>query len=219
VGCQSFCSHAKEFIMATKKDRPVKFPLRTAQNRWAPFQQWLRFAQGAARQSTVRDLHAVVPVPRFRSDLNRIGSLLVVAAFAAILFTGCSSGNVQSRSSSSYHAQTRVGSRGNGRGTQGSPLGSSRIVASWYGPGYKGHRTANGEGFDPNGFTAASKTLPLGSIVRVTNLQNGRWVDVRINDRGPVAPGRSLDLSSAAAQRIGLTKSGLARVRVTRISD
>jgi len=203
--------------MHTKKDRPLKFPLRTAQNRWASFQQCPHFAQGAARQSTVRDLHVAVPVPRFRSDLNRIGGLLVVAAFAALVFAGCTSGNVQSRSSSSYHAQTRVGSRGNGRGTQASPLGSSRIVASWYGPGYKGHRTANGEGFDPNGFTAASKTLPLGSTVRVTNLQNGRWVDVRINDRGPVAPGRSLDLSSVAAQKIGLTKSGLARVRVTRI--
>jgi rare lipoprotein A len=205
--------------MATRKDRPVNFPLRTAQDRRAPFQQSPRFAQGAARPSTVRDFHAGMPVPRFRSDLNRIGGLLVVATFAAIVFTGCSSGNVQSRTSSSYHAQTRVGSRGNGRGTQGSPLGPSRIVASWYGPGYEGHRTANGEGFNPNGFTAASKTLPLGSIVRVTNLQNGRWVDVRINDRGPVAPGRSIDLSSAAAQRIGLTKSGVARVRVTRISE
>jgi hypothetical protein len=217
LGCQSFCSHAREFIMATRKDRSVKFPLRTAQDRWAPFRPCPRCAQGAARQSTVRDLHPVVPVPRFRADLNRIGSLLIVATFAAIVFTGCSSGNVQSHTSSSYHAQTRVGSRGNGRGAEGSPLGSSRIVASWYGPGYEGRRTANGEGFDPNGLTAASKTLPLGSIVRVTNLQNGRWVDVRINDRGPVAPGRSIDLSSAAAQRIGLTKSGVARVKVTRI--
>jgi rare lipoprotein A len=55
--------------------------------------------------------------------------------------------------------------------------------------------------------------------VRVTNLRNGRWVDVRINDRGPVEPGRGIDLSSAAADRIGLTKSGVARVRVTLISD
>jgi rare lipoprotein A (peptidoglycan hydrolase) len=203
--------------MKTTKNRPVKFPLTMAQNQWKPSHLSPPSIQGARGQSAVSDLHAVVPAGRY---LNQIGSSLVVfATLTAIVLAGCSSGNVQPRTSSNYHSRARVGSRGKAWTPGEPPLGSSRIVASWYGPGYKGRRTANGEDFDPSGFTAASKTLPIGSIVRVTNLQNGRWVDVRINDRGPVAPGRSIDLSTAAAQSIGLTKSGVARVKVTRISD
>jgi hypothetical protein len=210
--------HLKD-VMTTTKNGPVKFPYTMVQNQRKPSLLSRRSIQGARGQSAVRDLHTVVPAGRCRSYLNQIGSSLVVfATLTAIVLAGCSSGNVQSRTSSNYHSQTRVGSRGKAW-TGEPPLGSSRIVASWYGPGYKGRRTANGEGFDPSGFTAASKTLPIGSIVRVTNLQNGRWVNVRINDRGPMTPGRSIDLSTAAAQRIGLTKSGVARVKVTRISD
>jgi rare lipoprotein A len=92
------------------------------------------------------------------------------------------------------------------------------VTASWYGPGLSGHRTSSGERFDPNRLTAASPTLPLGSVVRVTNLSNGRSVNVRINDRGPFVRGRSLDLSHRAAQKIGLTRNGVGRVKVTRVS-
>jgi rare lipoprotein A (peptidoglycan hydrolase) len=205
--------------MKTTKNRPVKFSLTVAQNQLKPSQLSPRSIQGARGQSAVCGLRSVVRAGRCRSYLNHIGSSLVVlATLAAIVLAGCSSGNVQPRTFSNYHSQSRVGSRGRSW-TRGEPPLSSRIVASWYGPGYKGRRTANGEDFDPRGFTAASKTLPMGSIVRVTNLQNGRWVNVRINDRGPVAPGRSIDLSTAAAQSIGLAKSGVARVKVTRISD
>ena len=92
----------------------------------------------------------------------------------------------------------------------------ARIVkASWYGAGLSGHRTASGERFDPNRMTAASKTLPIGSVVHVTNLENGRSVTVRINDRGPYTRGRSLDLSHRAAREIGLTGTGVGRVMVT----
>ena len=95
-------------------------------------------------------------------------------------------------------------------------LGSTRIVtASWYGPGYIEKTTASGERFDPNRLTVASKTLPLGSVVRVTNLRNGRSIKVEVNDRGPRVRSRSLDLSPAAAQRIGLSDPGVARVKVT----
>jgi rare lipoprotein A len=93
------------------------------------------------------------------------------------------------------------------------------VTSSWYGPGYDGHRTASGERFDPNGLTAASKTLPLGSSVRVTNLKDGHSAQVKINDRGPAVRGRSLDLSPAAARKIGLTKGGVARVSITPVSD
>jgi rare lipoprotein A (peptidoglycan hydrolase) len=93
------------------------------------------------------------------------------------------------------------------------PMGT--VKASWYGAHFRGHRTASGERFDPNRMTAASTTLPLGSVVDVTNLENGRSVTVRINDRGPYVRGRSLDLSHRAARAIGMTKCGVARVKVT----
>jgi rare lipoprotein A len=91
-------------------------------------------------------------------------------------------------------------------------------TASWYGPGFNGRRTATGEVFHQNELTAASKTLPLGSHAKVTNMGNGRSVVVRINDRGPYVSGRSLDLSRAAAQRIGLINDGVATVRVTPVA-
>ena len=86
-------------------------------------------------------------------------------------------------------------------------------VASWYGPGFAGRRTSTGEIYNPEGLTAASTTLPLGSHVRVVNPDTGRSVVVRINDRGPYVRGRSLDLSHGAAQQIGLTGKGVGRVR------
>ena len=87
-------------------------------------------------------------------------------------------------------------------------------VASWY--SYPSHtrRTATGEWYDPGQLTAAHKTLPLPCEVEVTNLQNGRKVRVRVNDRGPYADGRIIDLSKAAAERLGFTRAGTAHVRV-----
>lgn len=87
-------------------------------------------------------------------------------------------------------------------------------VASWYGPGFHGRRTASGERFDQNDLTAAHRNLPLGSEVRVTNLENGRTVTVEINDRGPYVKNRVLDLSKAAARRLGIIENGVAKVRI-----
>lgn len=87
-------------------------------------------------------------------------------------------------------------------------------IASWYGPKFHGRRTANGEIFDMNRVSAAHRTLPLPSHVRVTNLENGRAINVRVNDRGPFARGRIIDLSRRAAQLLGFQKRGTARVRV-----
>ncbi|MEO0642195.1 MAG: septal ring lytic transglycosylase RlpA family protein [Pseudomonadota bacterium] len=87
-------------------------------------------------------------------------------------------------------------------------------VASYYGKRFHGRRTANGERFDMNAMTAAHKTLPFGTRVRVTNPANGRAVTVRINDRGPFIAGRAIDLSRAAAQRLGMIQRGHARVRL-----
>lgn len=87
-------------------------------------------------------------------------------------------------------------------------------MASWYGPGFHGRRTASGEIYDQDALTAAHPSLPFGTRVRVTNLDNGRAVDVRITDRGPFAGGRIIDLSRAAARVIGLIGPGVGRVRV-----
>lgn len=85
-------------------------------------------------------------------------------------------------------------------------------VASWYGPGFHGRQTANGERYNQNGYTAAHKSLPFGTKVKVTNLRNGQSVMVRINDRGPFIRGRVIDLSAGAARVIGV--SGTAPVRL-----
>jgi rare lipoprotein A len=87
-------------------------------------------------------------------------------------------------------------------------------VASWYGKGLKGGKTASGERFDPEELTAAHRTLPFGTTVRVINLRNGRSISVRITNRGPFIRGRIIDLSPAAARKLGITKSGVARVRI-----
>src|SRR4051794_16955062 len=81
-------------------------------------------------------------------------------------------------------------------------------AASWYGPGFHGKRTANGEKFNTHELTAAHKTLPFGTEVRVTNERTGRSVVVRINDRGPYAHGRVIDLSKAAAEAVGIAGVG-----------
>ena len=84
--------------------------------------------------------------------------------------------------------------------------------ASWYGGQFHGRRTASGENYNKYALTAAHKTLPFGTIVRVRSLKHGREVEVRINDRGPFAKGRVIDLSQAAAEALGLTATGVAEV-------
>ena len=92
-------------------------------------------------------------------------------------------------------------------------------IASWYGPGFHAETTANGERFDQNELTGAHKTLPMPSLVRVTNLENGRSIIVRINDRGPFVPGRIVDLSRRGAQLLGFEAQGSAKVRVSILPD
>jgi rare lipoprotein A len=87
-------------------------------------------------------------------------------------------------------------------------------IASWYGEQFHGKYTANGEIFDLNQLTAAHRTLPMPTVVRVTNLENGRSIEVRVNDRGPYARGRIIDMSRRAAQLLGFEGQGTAKVRV-----
>jgi rare lipoprotein A len=92
-----------------------------------------------------------------------------------------------------------------------------RGVASWYGPGFHALNTANGETYDQDGISGAHKTLPLPSYVEVENLDNGRKLTVRLNDRGPFVDGRVVDLSRKAAQLLGVDRPGTAQVRVRRV--
>lgn len=94
-----------------------------------------------------------------------------------------------------------------------------RGTASWYGPDFHGKLTANGEKYDMHDMTAAHKTLPLGTHVKVFNLDNNREVAVRINDRGPFVQGRIIDLSREAAKRIGMMGSGTAKVEIVALGQ
>jgi len=99
-------------------------------------------------------------------------------------------------------------------GTELQPQKTLNGHASWYGPGFHGRKTANGERFDRNEMTAAHKTLPFGTLVRVIDEKSGKSVLVRINDRGPYVRGRLLDLSEGAAQRLGIRGRGTGNVRL-----
>jgi rare lipoprotein A len=92
-----------------------------------------------------------------------------------------------------------------------------RGVASWYGPGFHGQRTASGERYDMEAMTAAHRSLPFGTIVEVRNLENGRTVRVKINDRGPFLKNRILDLSRAAAEALGIVGPGTALVEIAAV--
>lgn len=91
------------------------------------------------------------------------------------------------------------------------------MKASWYGPGFHGRKTANGEIYDQMSFTAAHKSLKFGTLLKITNPKNNKSVIVRINDRGPYIHGRDLDLSKAAALELGFVKKGVTRIKVEEI--
>ena len=91
------------------------------------------------------------------------------------------------------------------------------MKASWYGPGFHGRKTASGEVYDQNSFTAAHKSLKFGTLLKITNLKNNKSVVIRINDRGPYIHGRDLDLSKAAASELGMVRKGVAKFKVEEI--
>jgi rare lipoprotein A len=97
----------------------------------------------------------------------------------------------------------------------GRPGEKERGIASWYGPGFHGRQTANGETYDMHAMTAAHKSLPFDTVVEVRNRDNGRRTRVRINDRGPFVRGRIIDLSRAAAEALGMIGPGVARVEIS----
>lgn len=157
---------------------------------------------------------------------------LLLLAAALGLLAGCStpkispSGAVASTGSSAQKATSAAatdagnspGAPGNGVGNVGiteNPAGGrglrefERGQASWYGPRFHGRRTASGERYDQHAMTAAHRTLPFGTLLRVRSLLTGKEIEVRVNDRGPFMPGRIIDISQAAAEAIGLTRLGV----------
>ena len=132
----------------------------------------------------------------YRPAGQRIPALIVAVGFAAVLLAvPAQEANVPP------HADT-------------APKWTQDGKVSWYGPGFHGRQTANGETFDTNDMTMAHRSLAFGSKVRVTNLDNGRSIVVRVNDRGPYVGGRIADLSHAAASRLGFLEDGVVRARI-----
>ena len=111
-----------------------------------------------------------------------------------------------------------AGGGGGGGGGSSSSAGGEQGGASWYGPGFHGKLTANGEVFDQEAMTAAHKTLRFNTRVLVTDLETGQQVTVRINDRGPFVAGRIIDLSKGAARALGTLEKGVTRVELRVLS-
>lgn len=163
-----------------------------------------------------------------------IGMLnLGVAMTALMLAAGCSSSKIDRATAPSIPNQSSSDTVSGGTYKVGKPYEIDNVwyypaedwdynetgIASWYGPGFHGKNTANGEKYNQNDLTAAHRTLPMPSIVEVTNLENGRSVRVRVNDRGPYARGRIIDLSKRGADLLGVSGPGTAKVRVRLVAD
>jgi rare lipoprotein A len=143
---------------------------------------------------------------------NQFRKLLTIAFLTSTLSAGFSS--ILGEAATAKTFKSTVSSHHN---SPEKTLPSRQLVAgraSWYGYRFQGRRTASGERFNAGAYTAAHRRLPFGTRVKVTNIRNGRSVVVRINDRGPYARGRVIDLSKAAAQAIGMVHSGTAPVRL-----
>jgi rare lipoprotein A (peptidoglycan hydrolase) len=137
-----------------------------------------------------------------REWLPMLSCVTLVGAFA---ISGCSSGHTNGQDKLSQQGKVSETAK---------PMHKEVGEASWYGPGFQGKETANGETFDQKELTAAHPTLPMGTKAKVTNLENGKKVDVRINDRGPYADGRAIDLSGAAAKKLDMKGDGTAQVKI-----
>ena len=135
-----------------------------------------------------------------------LATTLLAAAFS-LPFTFS---DIQSASAASSSSKPNASSEKPGGKADFRQVGT----ASWYGPGFHGRKTASGERFDQNKLTAAHRSLPLDTVVKVTNLDNGKAVKVEINDRGPYSGKRVIDLSRAAARELDMTDDGTARVRI-----
>lgn len=163
---------------------------------------------------------------RLPSASRNLVALAFIGAAFGVVATGCASNNKskpvsaakfkQKKIDKTLQAHQKVGPKYKIKGKtyrpKHEPKYDEKGIASWYGPGFHGKPTATGERFNMYAMTAAHPTLPLNSLLHVTNLENGKQIIVRLNDRGPFAEKRIIDLSKSAAEKLGI--SGLAKVRV-----
>lgn len=146
---------------------------------------------------------------------------LAASAIALLFATAAPLAEAQAASAPAAGAAASAPMRAAAKAAPAAPSATADATASanegkvaYYGRKFAGRRTASGERFDPNALTMAHRSLPFGSMVRVTNVKNKKSVVVRVNDRGPTTPDRIGDLSHAAAKRIGMTRSGVAEVKL-----
>ena len=146
-----------------------------------------------------------------RPTINRIGRCVVLVVLCFVAQSCATLSQVNSRGAIPPNLQKT------------SPKQTIIVIqrgeASWYGPGLQGKKTASGDSFDETQLIAAHKTFPLGSKAKVTNLKNGKTVEVEIRDRGPFVDGRIIDLSKAAAKKLGIVGAGTAPVQVELLSE
>jgi len=136
------------------------------------------------------------------------------AAVAPVVVAAESAGGKPSAAKRAPLAPAAPGVGDDADAPNGKPVSTEIGMASWYGPPYHNRQAADGSVFDQNALTAAHRTLPMGTMVRVTNLETNQSVVVKITDRGPFVAGRTLDLSLAAAKAIGVYRAGVAKVKV-----
>jgi rare lipoprotein A len=144
----------------------------------------------------------------------------LMIVLSLLLLVGCSSGSLYETEGGSKIAHKKYGSSSDNSGKTVESKGRTvYMVSSYYGSKFHGRQTSNGEIFDMYKFTCAHKTLPFNTKLKVTNEDNGKYVIVRVNDRGPFVYGRDLDLSYAAAREIGLISEGVKEVKVEILND
>ena len=164
------------------------------------------------------------------TDYGTIATRLLIAFVIPLALAGCVSGENENQEAKKIaekvKRQAELSEKAEGsqdlvkdevtvrKGEKGQPIIEQVGEASSYGRGFHGKKTADGEKFDQNDLTAAHPTLPMGTQATVTNLKTGDSVDVKINDRGPYVKGRDIDLSKRAAKELGITKEGVAAVKI-----
>lgn len=152
------------------------------------------------------------------SNAIRYGLLLVLLAIAAQSCAVITQGSSPTSLPAPVPTAKPVPALNTSKSQPNTGMMIQRGEASWYGPGLQGKRTASGDRFDQTELTAAHQTLPLGSKVKITNLKNGKTAEVEITDRGPFVQGRIIDVSKAAAEKLGMIGSGTVPVEIELLS-
>lgn len=172
-------------------------------------------ASGGPSLGSIR-MTVVIPARRKAGAFSRLLAIVALSGLAAACGSSraVSDGPVPSGAGGSYKVGKPYEVAGVWYYPQEDPLYDETGIASWYGKEFAGRKTANGEIFNPREISAAHKTLPMPTNVRVTNLENGKSIVARVNDRGPFKPGRIIDMSELGAELLGFKSQGVARVRV-----